>query len=192
MHLSKPTSTLLDANTWLKASSLPYWTLAALRDMRVGDEYALADFMGPGLCGSRGGLAQVVVTRVRGGWYVNSLWTLHLGKNAWRRGHIYAQARFRIAPERQFELLPDKPGARVEDSLAGMRAAALILRRSAALARWAKAQNSMRAYLNLHPQFFRSRRGPGEEAVNWLEAMRGPDRPQAAPVGDPKTQIVCA
>ena len=173
-------SVILDADPWLRSCRLPYFALAKFRAMRVGDAYLLVDFAGPGITPAVEGRGAVHLERERGAYVLSAVWTLHLGRNACRRGHLWVPAtRFRILSGRRLELLGDKgPGAPLE----GLRLSAVVLRRSAQLSRWARASGEQGAggswtppFAALSPQFFHRRAGTEiAAAAVWLERLRGP------------------
>ena len=167
---------VIDADRWLRSCRLPYYALAQFRKMRVGDMYLLADFNGPGIVPECEGVAAVHLERERGAFVLSAVWTLHLGRNAKRRGHLWVPAtRFRIIAGRRLELFDDElPGAPID----GLRLSARVLRRSALLARWAKASveggHRGAPFAAMHPAFFHCRFGTESGAVWWLNLLRGP------------------
>ena len=179
MLASRP-PVVIDADPWLRSCRLPYCTLARFRAMRVGDVYLLVDFDGPGIVPAVGGRGAVHLERERGAYVLGAVWTLHLGRNARRRGHLWVPAmRFRILSGRRLELLEDKgPGAPLD----GLRLASVVLRRAALLSRWARASGEQsaggswdRPSTALSPQFFHRRAGTEiAAAAVWLERLRGP------------------
>ena len=183
---------VLDADPWLRRARLPYWALAQFRKMRVGDMFNLTDFSGPSICGSLTGAAAVSIERERGAYFLSGIWTLHVGKNAKRRGLIFTEARFRILPGRRLEMLASCGDVLSRDgSRDGMRLAALILRRAAQLGRWAEADGDVEAYLTMHPEFFRGRSAPNSAAEAWLEKLRGPRLREKAAGGEGRFGSAC-
>lgn len=168
---------IVDADPWLRRFRLPYWALARLRAMRVGDTLLLTEFEAPGLADGTG-VAGVCVTRLRGSFQMESVWTAHLGKNALRRGHLWWSVSFKVLAGRRLALLQPEPWEG-DFRLAGLRQAAVVLRRSRMLARWAAAAGDSRAAAALEPLNFMTRHDIETDALRWLEGLRGPAVPSA-------------
>jgi hypothetical protein len=165
----------LDVDPFLRRTGLPYWTWAKLRQMRVGQEFELVNFVAPGILPEVEGAVAVTVERQRGGVFrLDAVWTAHLGKNAQRRGHLLVWAHFKMLPGRKLELLPDKSATRPDSHLWCLRLIRVVLRRAALLARWAKRDGDRDAFGALYPGFFGTRYGPEDGALRWLEKLRGP------------------
>jgi len=165
---------VINADPWLRRSGLPYCALSYFRQMRVGDEYLLVDFAGPGFARGVLGYATVHLARERGSFNLSGIWTLHLGRNAVKRGHIWVpESRFRLLKGRRFELLPTSLGQK-NISHDGMRLVAHLLCRAALLARLARDEGASEAYVAMHPLFFPDREGTEDGAITWLEKLRGP------------------
>lgn len=179
MTFAKLPPLLVDANLWLRRFRLPYWTLASLRKMPIGDVLLLTEFQAPGLVQGTG-LAGVSVTRYRGYFQLEVVWTAHLGKNARRREHVWWSMEFKLRPGRQLELL-QQAWIDGDFRMAGMRQAEVVLRRARLLSRWAARAGEPRAAAALEPSHFHTRKGPETDALRWLESLRGPDEATRLP-----------
>ncbi|WP_321874500.1 hypothetical protein [Burkholderia ubonensis] len=122
-----------DADPWLRRLGLPYYTLAILRDMRVGDEVVLFDYEGPCIVpgGDTPGRVAAMVERVKGEWRFEALWMVGIGKNDKRRGTIWTFGRFKVEKSRRLSW-PEK-------DMAAMRSFERIVRLSNRLAKMARA-----------------------------------------------------
>lgn len=163
---------LIDADRWLRGTGLPYWTVAKLREMKVGEVLSLVDFEGPGITGALTGSARVVVERKRGYWSFSALWLLYVGRNAFRRGTLWApDVHFRVKPGRTLEFIGNDDGS---DYILQ------VLRRCRHLAKWAKDAGDRKAYVAMlpfpvHPSERASR---DKDAVEWLFQMNIQHAPQ--------------
>lgn len=165
---------ILDADPLLSRWGLPHWAWARIRELRVGESLLLVDFDGPGI-GKCPGTAGVSLTRERGGTFrLEAGWLAHLGKNAQRRGHLWAWVDFKMLPKRQLELVqPD--GAPGQDTRRrALQLVQVVMRRAVLLARWAKRDGDDDAFIALAPQYFMTRHDSEEGAMVWLEKLRGP------------------
>lgn len=163
---------ILDADPFLRRCGIPYWALAQFRQMRLEDLYLLVDFDTPGL-GEAPGTAGVSLTRERGYYRLNAGWLAHLGKNARRRGHLWAWVDFKILPNRKIELIQTgTPGP--DNRLEALRLVELVLRRAVLLSRWARRDGDKKAWFAMSPDFFHNRTDSETGALEWLERMRGP------------------
>lgn len=153
-----------DADKWMRGTGLPYWTVAAFREMKMGDVLTLLDFTGPGLYPGHQGSVGVSVERKRGYWEFSALWLSEIGRNARRRGHILVpSAKFKLRPGRKIEVLSNL-------DLDGMRLVRLILRRSSKLAKWAKKSGESFAAGALEPSNFPMRPMFGSSPETMAEA----------------------
>ncbi|KWN79237.1 hypothetical protein WM24_27335 [Burkholderia ubonensis] len=123
---------VVDGDRWLRRLGMPYFTLAILREMRVGDEVILLDYDGPSILpgGEPPGRVGASIEKVRGGnWYFSALWMLHVG-HATRRPHIFTFGTFRVETGRRLSWEGKDTGA--------MRSFERVVRLSVRLARMAR------------------------------------------------------
>lgn len=177
MDNNKTFKAVLDADEWMRGTGLPYWTVAALREMKVGDGLTILDFKGPGLSANHEGSVGVSVERKRGCWEFSALWLSEIGRNSRRRGHIFVPgARFKLLSGRKIEAMSSV-------DLDGMRLVRLILRRSSTLTRWAEESGDRLAAGALNPSHFPTRSkpdaAPERMAEAWLSQLAG-SREQAS------------
>jgi hypothetical protein len=166
---------LREIDPLLQRWALPYWTWAQIRKLRAGQELTLVDFVAPGLFPSIDGAVTVVVRRIRGAFRLEAAWTAHLGKNAQRRGHLWVWADFRMLPDRKLELVPSISESGADASPRMLRLVDMVMRRAVALSNWAKRDNDIDAFSALAPSGFMSRQFQTDEALRWLENLRGPE-----------------
>jgi len=166
---------VLDADPLLRRFGLPYWALARMREMRVGDQLLLVNFDAPDVVTRGHGHVAVTLTRERGGlFHIEAGWLAHLGRNAQRRGHLWSWAYFKILPHRKLELV-QKGGAAGQDTRRrALQLVEVVMRRACALSRWAKRDGDRQAYAAMSPDFFMSRCATEVCALPWLEKLRGP------------------
>ena len=160
---------IIDADKWMRGTGLPYWTVAALREMKVGDGLTILDFTGPGFSPDHQGSVGVSVERRRGCWEFSALWLSEIGRNARRRGHIFVPgAKFKLLPGRKIEVMSNLD----QD---GMRLVRLILCRSSKLAKWARESGDRLAAGALSPSHFPTRSkldaAPERMAEAWLSQI---------------------
>ena len=160
---------IINADKWMRGTGLPYWTVAALRNMKVGDELIFLSFTGPGYSPKVQGSVEVSVERLRGCWNFSALWLSLIGRNAKRRGFI-------LVPGTKFKLLPGRKFAIAsKQDEHGMLLVRRMLRRSYKLAQWAKASGEHSAARALYPSNFptRSMHGAAPErmAEAWLSQL---------------------
>lgn len=157
---------VIEMDKWMRGTGLPYWTVAAIREMKVGDSFIILDYTGPGLSPEHQGRVSVAIDREHGAWVFSALWLAQIGRNAHKRGHIFVScARFKLIAHRRIEVSDGS-------SLRGMHLVRLILRRSFALSRWARLAGEREAAAALDPSYFRSRTEkilePEGMAEEWL------------------------
>ncbi len=156
---------IVDADRWLRGTGLPYWTVAQLREMKVGDVLTLVDFKGPGITRGSLGSVRIAVERKHGFWSFDAIWLLYIGRNAYRRGTIWApDVRFKLKPGRLLEFIGD---ADASDSIR------LMLRWCRHLAKWAKRAGDGNAYAAILPLsiLWPERSNREFDAVEWLSQM---------------------
>ena len=133
---------VIDGDKLLRDLRLPYYTIAMLRDMKLGDCYELFDVYGPSMF--KGGdtdpaNAGARIEKVKGGYVLSGLWMLHIGK-AQKRGHMWSPGvKLKLLPARKFELIPEKRADGEQVALAGLRLLIRICRLGHRLAAMAKA-----------------------------------------------------
>lgn len=117
---------ILDGDRLLRDLRLPYYTIAMLREMKVGDCYELFDVYGPSMFKNGDteldpANASASIERIKGGYRLSAGWMLHIGK-ARRRGHMWAPGvTLKLLPGRKFELVPAKGADGEKVALAGLR-----------------------------------------------------------------------
>ncbi|KVP39870.1 hypothetical protein [Burkholderia ubonensis] len=179
MQKNPVTSLVLNIDPLLRRWGLPYWTWAQIRKLRVGQELLLVDFLAP--CGAVEGVVSVTIERMRGGIFrLDAGWIAHLGKNAWRRGHLWAQLDFRMLTGRQLELIPRKSETGADYHFHALRQIEVVMRRASLLARWAKRDGDREASWAMTPAAFMTRYHAQDGALAWLDKMRGPGLKGAA------------
>lgn len=136
---------IIDGDKLLRDLRLPYYTIAMLRDMKVGDSYELFQVYGPSMLPGTGAdpaYAGARIEKVKGGYELSALWMLHIGK-ATKRGHMWVPAvKLKLLPGRKFELVPDKRKDGEQVALAGLRLFIRICRLAHRLAVMAKASGA--------------------------------------------------
>lgn len=112
---------LIDGHAWMKMLRVAYYTVAKIREMRIGDEISLFDFLGPPPTRAR-----ATITKHRGYCRLSVLWLLNVGK-ASRRGHIWYWVDFKLERHCLVRMIPnqDKP----EGTIAEIREAEYTVRR---------------------------------------------------------------
>lgn len=145
---------IIDGDKLLRDLRLPYYTIAMLRDMRVGDSYELFDVYGPSMLPGTDvdpANAGARIEKVKGGYALSALWMLHIGK-AKKRGHMWVPAvKLKLLPGRKFELVPDKREDGEQVALAGLRLFIRICRLGHRLAAMAKASGAKDDARKLQP-----------------------------------------
>lgn len=173
MKIANLPELLIPADPLLAAAGLPYYALAKIRNLRVGEGYTLVNFAAPGFCGTTANVSATIVRERRGIYRLEAGWMAHLGKNAQRRGHLWSWAFLRLKPGRQFELVQaDGPGPDVRR--VSLRMVEKVLRRAVLLADWAKRSGDTAAFRAISPAFFYSRCEEDVMGLHWLERLRGP------------------
>lgn len=107
MKLQK-TNIVFDGHDWMGRLRLPYWTIAKIREMRVGDELPIFEFSGPPMT-ERIESTRVAchVRRARGAFLLEVLWMAHVGK-ASKRGHIWSWVYFHLGTGSTVTLLGEE------------------------------------------------------------------------------------
>lgn len=133
-------SIVLDGNKLLRDLRLPYFTIAILREMKVGDYVELfdvsmyvdnSDKQDYPNAGAR-------IERVKGGYCLSALWMLHIGKVK-KRGYMFCPGvTVKLMPGRKFEI-PAKDDGEADVSMAGLRLFIRIVRLAHRLSRMASA-----------------------------------------------------
>ena len=174
MQKSRFDSLILDIDPLLRRWGLPYWAWAKFRRLRVGQQLLLVDFLAP--CGPSDGAVAVTLERLRGGRLrLDAAWIAHLGKNAMRRGHLWVQLEFKMLPGRQIELIPSKSATGEDYHFRALRLIEVVMRRAVLLARWAKHSGDLEACWAISPSSYMSRCSPRDDALSWLDTLRGPE-----------------
>lgn len=107
MKLQK-TNIVFDGHDWAGRLRLPYWTIAKLREMRVGDELPIFEFFGPPMLENLGpSRVSCCVQREKGLWRLDVLWMAHIGK-ARKRGHIWSWVNFHLGAGSMVTLLSEE------------------------------------------------------------------------------------
>ncbi len=83
---------------------LPFWYVAKLRELRVGEQLWIGLFGGPELVGKPDGECQAYFEREHGCYAWHAVWTINIGPNR-RRPHVLTFGKFRLLPENKIELL---------------------------------------------------------------------------------------
>jgi hypothetical protein len=97
---------VVDGHKWMAMLRFPHFTVAALRDMRVGDELSMFEFLGPAMGGSgEPAVALATISRARGKYQLEVAWMLHVGKVA-RRGHIWYWVNFALEKNSVIRFIP--------------------------------------------------------------------------------------
>jgi hypothetical protein len=99
---------MIDADWLLRKLRLPYYTVAKLRQMKLGEQLVLFNVLGPPMMNDAvPSQARAVLTRVRGGINFGAVWNLHIGK-ASKRGHMYCLGTvFKLHPLRQISIVTE-------------------------------------------------------------------------------------
>lgn len=113
-------SLVIDGHDWMRMLRFPYFTVAKIREMKVGEELSMFEFAGPsgglGQGSNAAGFSQgsnldygsvgARITRMHGGkWMLEVIWMAHIGK-ALRRGHIWSWVFFRLETGSIIRILP--------------------------------------------------------------------------------------
>lgn len=93
-------SLVIDGHDWMEILRFPYYTVAKIREMKVGDELSIFNFIGPSgfTKGSNADRGEVGarIQRLHGKeWKLEVFWMVHIGK-AFKRGHIWSWVTFRL------------------------------------------------------------------------------------------------
>ena len=146
------TTAPLDGDKLLRDLRLPYFTIAMLREMKVGDYFTLFDV---GMFVDMGDkedcpTASAQIERVKGGYSLSALWMLHVGKVK-RRGHMFVPGvTLKLMAGRQFEIRA-KDQSEAEVSIAGLRLFIRIVRLAHRLSRMAAAAEEKGCERKLRP-----------------------------------------
>lgn len=132
------TSLCIDGDKLLRDLRLPYFTIAMLREMKVGDYFELFDvsmYMEKSV-NEDYPTASARIERVKGGYSLSALWMLHVGKVK-KRGHMFVPGvTLKLLPGRKFEIqAKDQNAAAV--AIAGIRLFIRIVRLAHRLSRMA-------------------------------------------------------
>ncbi|GIK74532.1 MAG: hypothetical protein BroJett021_35200 [Chloroflexota bacterium] len=101
------TNLVFDGHEWMERLRLPYWTIAKMREMRVGDELPIFEFSGPPMSEKIASTKVAChVQRAKGSWRLEVLWMAHVGK-ASKRGHIWSWVDFRLGAGSAITLLSE-------------------------------------------------------------------------------------
>ena len=84
----------IDAHKWIKSLRLEYWHVSRLRKLRVGEQFWIGYFDGPGVVDGLAGHCEAYIERVTGGYSFEGVWTLPWGKAT--RCHILTYGRFQL------------------------------------------------------------------------------------------------
>lgn len=146
------TTAPLDGDKLLRDLRLPYFTIAMLREMKVGDYFELFDVS---RCVDMDDkedypTASARIERVKGGYSLSALWMLHVGKVK-KRGHMFVPGvTLKLMPGRRFEIRTrDQNEADV--SIAGLRLFIRIVRLTHRLSRMAAAVGEKGCERKLRP-----------------------------------------
>lgn len=145
---------ILDGDKLLRDLRLPYYTIAMLREMKLGDSYELFDVYGPSMfkgVETDPANASARIEKVKGGYRLSALWMLHIGK-AKRRGHMWSPGvTLKLLPGRKFELVPAKGTDGQQVAHGGLRLFIRINRLAHRLATMAKAAGAKDDARTLQP-----------------------------------------
>ena len=132
------TSICIDGDKLLRDLRLPYFTIAMLREMKVGDYFELFDVsMALGKSEKEDyPTASASIERVKGGYSLSAIWMLHVGKVK-RRGHMFVPGvALKFLPGRKFEIQAKDQNAAAM-AIAGIRLFIRIVRLAHCLSRMA-------------------------------------------------------
>jgi hypothetical protein len=126
---------IVDGDQLLRDLRLPYYTIAILRNMKVGDRFELFDVCGPSMFeGGDPSSASAGIERVKGGHNLSALWMLHIG-NARRRGHLWASGvKLKLLAGRRFEILTESDAGEAKATLQSFVCICRLAHRLAAMA----------------------------------------------------------
>ncbi len=85
----------VDAHDWIRGLRLEYWRVAQLRELRVGEQFWIAFFSGPGVTKSCKGHCEAYIERIRGGYRFAAVWTMNWTANA-RHAHVMTDGYFNL------------------------------------------------------------------------------------------------
>ncbi|TAG49758.1 MAG: hypothetical protein EAZ30_02680 [Betaproteobacteria bacterium] len=108
LAISTATIFELDGSRLLRDLRLPYYSIAIMREMRLGDERTLFDVYTSrpmyDEVPDEHGSASAQIERVRGGFYLSALWMLPIGNHR-SRGTLFCTGfAIRLLPNRRFAL----------------------------------------------------------------------------------------
>lgn len=153
----------IDADKILNDLRLPYYTIAMLRDMKLGDDYQLFDVYGPSIAGADPANASASIEKIKGGYSLSAMWMLNIG-NARRRGHMWV-------PTVTINLLP---GRKFKIKQANLNALRLFIRICRLAHRLAKMADSAKAYddaRKLRPSMLKRTEGRCGYEVEFLKEL---------------------
>jgi hypothetical protein len=144
----------IDGDRLLRDLRLPYFTMAKLREMKVGEVYELFDVYGPPMFpeGSEATCAGASIERIKGGLCFNALWMLNVGRKGRKRPIMFVPSVvLKQVQKRNFELQVDKEA---HHSHHGLRLFVRIVRLAHRLADMAKAAGELDCERKLRPTVF--------------------------------------
>ncbi len=86
----------IDAHDWIRALRLAYYRVAQIRELRLGEQFWIGYFAGPGVSPDAKGHCEAYIERIRGGYSFNAIWTVSTGKAS--RAHIMTFGKFNLLP----------------------------------------------------------------------------------------------
>lgn len=99
-------SLVADGHEWMQALRFPYFTIAKIREMKIGEELSMFAFDGPSRLKDDFSRAEATIKRLRGKWQIEVFWMLHIGKRQ-RRGDIWSWCYFKLEPSSVIRILPE-------------------------------------------------------------------------------------
>lgn len=93
--MSKIVNRRIDAHDWVRTLRLEYYRVAQIRNLRVGEQFWIASFSGPGITPEVDGHCEAYIERVRGGYRFNAIWTMRWTGKA-TRSHIMTYGSFNL------------------------------------------------------------------------------------------------
>lgn len=107
----------IDSHDWIRALRLEYYRVAQIRELRLGEQFWIGYFSGPGVSADATGHCEAYIERIRGGYRFHAIWTVCMGKS--RRPHIMTSGEFNLLPGNiikfasENDLLAEKPFRKV-------------------------------------------------------------------------------
>jgi len=86
----------IDSHNWIRALRLEYFHVAQIRELRLGEQFWIGYFLGPGVTPDTKGHCEAYIERVRGGYRFHAIWTICMGKSS--RPHIMTYGEFNLLP----------------------------------------------------------------------------------------------